>query len=400
MLESLKQSYSSNIPKLYIAIFFDAMWFAGPIWILYFLSIGLNFEQIGILVSTSFFVQAIFEIPSSVWADRYSRKHILIVGMFFWFVAQMIFLSVNSFHYFIFAAVFQGLSNSFFSGTESAIVYDTLLNLGREREYNKIKSKIQGVFFLGRVVISIGGVLAYAYDRKLPFLLSVITSLLAVFVLCLIKEPKFHKSSGTHFNQIKNGFNFLLANEKVWLVVLVFSLMQAAANILYNYYQPVFDLAGLPIAYFSIVYLAANIASYIGATSYARLANRLSLNKILVIYLLIAFLASLAFASGKLILILPPILLLSFCFGSYDIYITNLINEVVPSSHRATTISIQSLINTIMMSVLLIMAGKIANDYSIFWSMIFNAGIILIAFAGFLFVKINNSKRMNTIKVN
>jgi len=392
MLEFFKQSYASNIPKLYLAILFDAMWFAGPVWILYFLSIGLNLEQIGILVSTSFFVQATFEIPSSVWADRYSRKNILIIGMFFWFIAQIIFLSVDSFYYFIFAAIFQGLSNSFFSGTESAVVYDTLLNMGREKEYDKIKSRIQGIFFFGRIIISIGGVLSYSYDQKLPFLLSVVTSLLAIFFLFLIKEPKFHKSSGTHFRQIKEGLGFLLANEKVWLIVLVFSLIQAAANILYNYYQPVFNLADLPIAYFAIVYLGINIASYIGSMSYSEMADKLSFNKILAIYLLIAFLVSLAFAFGKLIFILPLILLLSFCFGSYDIYITSLINEVVPSSHRATTISIQSLINTVMMSFLLIIVGRISNEYSIFWGMIFNAGVILFAFVGFLFVKIKNAK--------
>ncbi len=392
MLEFFKQSYASNISKLYWASFFEAMWFAGPVWILYFLSIGLNLEQIGILVGVSFMVQAIFEIPSSIWADRYSRKNILIIGMSFWFIAQTIFLSVNSFYYFIFAAIFQGLSNSFFSGTESAIVYDTLLNMGREKEYNKIQSRVHGIFFLGRIIISIGGVLAYSYDQKLPFLLSVITSLLAIFFLSLIKEPKFHKSSGTHFEQIKNGFKFLLANEKIWLVVLVFSLMQAAANILYNYYQPVFNLADLPVAYFSIVYLGVNCASFIGSMSYSKLANKLSLNKILVIYLLIAFLVSLAFAFGKLVFILPLILLLSFCFGSFDVYITSLINKVVPSSHRATTISIQSLINTVMMSVLLVIVGRIANNYSIFWGMIFNASVILAAFVGFLFVRMNNKK--------
>ncbi|MFA6097749.1 MAG: MFS transporter [Candidatus Paceibacterota bacterium] len=392
MLDFFKQSYSSNIPKFYVAIFFDAMWFAGPVWILYFLSIGLNFEQIGILVGISFIVQAFFEIPSSVWADRYSRKNILIIGMSFWFVAQIIFLSANSFYFFIFAAIFQGLSNSFFSGTESAIVYDTLLNMGREKEYGKIQSKIHSIFFLGRIIISIGGVLAYSYDKKLPFLLSVITSLIAVFIFSLIKEPRFHKSSGTHFGQMKEGFGFLLANEKVWLIVLVFSLLQAAANILYNYYQPVFDLAGLPIAYFAVVYLGINIASYIGSMSYSKLANKLSFNKILAIYLLIAFLVSLAFAFGKLIFILPLVLFLSFCFGSFDVYITSLINKVVPSSHRATTISIQSLINTVMMSFLLIIVGRISNEYSIFWGMIFNAGVILFACVAFLYVKINNSK--------
>jgi predicted MFS family arabinose efflux permease len=210
----------------------------------------------------------------------------------------------------------------------------------------------------------------------------------------LVKEPEFHRSSGTHFDQIKEGFRFLLAIEKVWLIVLVFSLMSAASDVVYNYYQPVLDFAGLPVAYFTFVYLGVNIASFIGSMSYARLARKASLNKILAFYLAVAFTVSLSFAAGKLILILPLIMLLSFCFGSHGIYMTSLINEVVPSSHRATTMSIQSLINTIMLSVLIVIAGRIASSYSIFWSMIFNAGVILAAFMGFLFVKINGRSRI------
>jgi len=391
MLKFIEQSYSSNIPKLYWASFFEAMWFPEPIWILYFISTGLNLEQIGILVGILFITQVIFEIPSSIWADRYSRKNILVIGMIFWLIAQIFFLG-NSFISFVLMSLFSGISSAFASGTEAAITYDTLLNLGREKEYDHIKSKIQGIFFIGRAVAVIVGVLAYTYDHKLPFLLSVITAILAIILLFLLKEPKFHKSSGTHSRQIKEGLKFLLANEKVWLIILVFSLISASSNMLYNYYQPVFDFAGLPIIYFIYVYLAVNIVSLIGSISYTKLAKVFSNNGILVLYLLATLAVSLSFASGKLILILPLILLLSFCFGSHDIYVTSLINEIVPSSHRATTISIQSLISKIMMSVLMVIIGQIVNNYSIFWGMIFNAGVVLVAFVGFLYARFNNGK--------
>lgn len=387
VLNFLKQSYSSNISKFYIASFFEAMWFAGPVWILYFLANGLNLEQIGILISVLFITQVIFEIPSSVWADRYSRKNIMIIEMIFWLIGQIFFILDASFGYYVLGMIFLGLSNAFASGTESAIIYDTLLNLGREKEYNQIKSKTQGAFFLGRLVISVGGVLAYTYDHKLPFLLSIITSLTTIFILFLVKEPKFHKSSGAHLGQIREGMKFLLANDKVWLIVLVFSLMSATADILYDYYQPVLKLTELPILYFTYVYIGVNIASFIGAMSYDKLAGKLSSGKILAFYLSSVFVASIAFAEGKLIFILPLILLVSFCFGSHNVYVTSLINEIVPSSHRSTTMSIQSLINRIMLAILIVAVGWLADSFSVFWAMIFNAVIVLFAFTGFLFVK-------------
>lgn len=221
-------------------------------------------------------------------------------------------------------------------------------------------------------------------------MLAAISSLIAILILLLIKEPEYHRSSGAHFDQIKEGLKFLLANEKVWLIVLVFSLMSATADVLFNYYQPVLNLAKLPVVYFTVVYLGVNIASFAGSMTYTRLANKLSSGKILVFYLLIAIGTSLSFAVGNLFLILPFILLLSFSFGTHGVYITSLINKVTPSSHRATTISIQSLINMIMLSVFMMLVGKTANDYSIFFGMVLNTAIVLIAFVIFLFIKINN----------
>lgn len=393
MPKFLSLNYSSNILKFYLSSFFEALWFPLPVWILFFLVKGFNLEQIGFLISALFITQFIFEIPSSIWADRYSRKRILIVGTLFSFIASLIFFFGNSFLYFLLASFFMGLAGSFKSGTDSALVYDTLLNLNREKEYNKIQSNINGIYFLGRAIVAIIGPLAYIFNHEFPFLLAAISSLVTILILSLVKEPEYHKSSGKHFNQIKEGLRFLLANENVWLIVLVFSLMSAISDVLFNYYQPVLNFAGLSVVYFAFVYLGVNIASFIGSMAYTKLADKLSFGKILAFYLLIAVGTSLSFAVGNLFFILFFILLLSFSFGTHGVYISSLINKIAPSSHRATTISIQSLINMIMLSIFVVLVGKTANDFSLFGGMILNAAIGLFAFVGFLFVKINDKHK-------
>lgn len=390
MSKLMSLDYASNIPKFYISSFFEALWFPLPIWILFFLAAGLNLEQVGILISAIFLTQFIFEMPSSIWADKYSRKQILIIGTFFSLLASLIFFFSNSFNFFFFATVLMGLANSFRSGTDSALIYDTLLNLGREKDYSKIQSNINGIYFLGRAVVAAIGPLTYIVNNKLPFLLAVISGLAAILILSLLKEAEHHKSSGTHLKQIKEGLKFLLINENVWLIILVFSSMSAASDVLFNYYQPILNLVKVPIFYFTFVYLEVNAASFIGSMTYTRLADKLSPGKVLAFYLLITVGASLSFAAGNLFLILLFILFLSFSFGTHGVYIANLINRATPSSHRATTISIQSLINMVMLSLFMVFVGKVATDYSIFWGMILNAVIASIALIGFLFVRINN----------
>ncbi|MBU4299293.1 MFS transporter [Patescibacteria group bacterium] len=394
MFEFFKQSLKSNIKKFYVQSFLEALSFPGAIWILYLLKSGLSLEKVGLLVSVMFLTQFIFEIPSSILADRYSRKNILIIGTIFSVLSSILFFSGNSFVVFLLAVVFSGIYASFVSGTDHALIYDTLLNLKKENDYKKIQSKIKGIYFLGRAINSFFIVFVYMIDFKLPFLIGAIVGLLGLFTLVLIKEPLFQKSSGAHLNQIKEGLKFLLSHENTWLIVLVFSLMSATSDILFTNYQPVLDFAGLPILYFSLVYLAVNIFSFAGSMLYPCMEKTLSVGKILAGYLFIAFFVSLFFASGNLIFILIAILALSFSFGSYNVYITSLINKITPSSHRATTISIQSLINMFIIGIVIIFVNKISSDYSIFYGMILNAGIILIAFLGFLFVKINNRKKL------
>jgi MFS family permease len=383
MKKVLIREYEANIPKLYWAGFFEAMWFAEPIYVLYLISAGLDMGQVGLLIAILFMTQVVFEIPSSVWADKYSRKNLLVVGMVFWVIAQLFFLG-NSFASFVCMSIFSGISSAFASGTESAITYDTLLNMGKEKDYDRIKSKIQGIFFVGKAIAVIVGVWVYTYNQHLPFILSILVSLMAVALLASLKEPKFQKTAGSHLSQVKEGFKYLLANKSVWSMVFIFSLVSASSDMLYNYYQPILDFSGLPIIGFIYIYLGVSIMNFLGAMSYPKLAKGLNNNRILISYLLVLLLASLGIATGNLFLVSILVLVLSFCLGSYTIYVTSLINDIVPSSHRATTLSIQSLISRVMMSFLLIAIGMVASNYSISWAMILNAGIALIAIIGFL----------------
>lgn len=394
MFNFIKLDYNSNIKKFYFRSFLEAMSFPGAIWILYFLKIGLSLEKIGFLLSALFLTQFIFEIPSSILADRYSRKWILVIGTIFNILSLVLFFSGNSFAVFLLAVIFSGIASSFSSGTDQALVYDTLLNLNKENDYKRIQSKISGITFLGRAANSIIAVLIFAVNFELPFLVSAVIELMGLFVLFSIKEPEFHKSSGAHMNQIQEGLKFLSVNKNIWLIVLVFSLMAGASNVLFTNYQPVLNLAGLPVLYFSLVYLAVNIFSFTGSMLYFRIEKILSVGRILACFLFISFFASLIFATGSLPFILFAIAVLSFSFGMYSTYILRLINEIVPSSHRAMTISIQSQIKMLVQGIAVVIVGKIASDYSMFWGMIFNAGIILVAFGGFLLARIKSRRKL------
>lgn len=382
----------SNIRKFYLIGFLEALWFPLPIFILYLMDSGLDLGQVGILLSVLVLVQVVFEIPSSIWADKYSRKNILIIGMMFSALSSWMLFQNGSFEYFLIAMAFMGFSSALRSGTDSAIVYDTLLNLGEEKKYDKTQSKIMVCFFWSRIVASVAGALFYSMDHRLPFLFAVYSSISLIIVLLTLKEPEFHKSAGSHIDQIREGIKFLVNEKKIWLIVITFSLMLAASDVLFYYYQPVLDHAGLTVLYLSFVYVGINLASSMGSMTYLYLSRRLSQERILIFYFSVVILCSLAFMTNNLTLILLFIVLLSFNFGTQYIYITGLINRIVPSSHRATTISIQSQLYLFLFSIIIVIVGEVSKEFSLFCGMAVNFSIVLLAFAIFLAVKLNNKE--------
>lgn len=382
-----KIGLESNKRKFYLISFFEALWFPLPVFILYLMASGMNLGQIGILLSMMVLAQVIFEIPSSVLADKYSRKKILLIGGIFLFLSNLILYAESSFEYFSAAMFFMGLSAALRSGTDSAIVYDTLLNLGKERMYGKIQSKIMVCFFWSRIVASVAGTFAYFLDSKLPFIMAVFSALALVLVLSRLEEPKFNKSANGHLNQVKEGIRLLVNEKSIWLVVLTFSLMLATSDVLFYNYQPILNSTGLTVLYLSFVYVGINISSSMGSMLYPYILRKIGRVKLLAVYLFTVVFCSLAFMTKNLLLALLFIALLSFNFGNEFTYITDMINRIVPSSHRATTISIQSQLYLLLFSAIIVVVGKISEYYSISHGMAANLLIAIMATAMFFHVR-------------
>lgn len=377
----------TNIRKFYLVGFLEALWFPLPIFIIYLTDSGLDLGQVGILLSVLVLVQVIFEIPSSVWADRYSRKRILVTGGIFLLLSSLVLYAGKSFGYFLIAMAFMGFSSALRSGTDSAMVYDTLLNLKEENKYEKTQSKIMVCFFWSRIVGSAAGAFMYTLDHKLPFLLTIFANLCLIATLASLKEPEFHRSSGTHFAQFKEGLGYLMKQKGAWNIVVVFSLMLAMSDILFYYYQPVLESAGLTVIYLSFVYVGVNLASSMGSMAYPYIEKKYSHRKILVFYLLITVLCSMAFMTKDIGIILFFIAFLSFNFGNQYTYITSVINRIVPSSHRATAISIHSQLYLLIFSIMIIIIGRVSSLYSIPYGMGVNLTLALIIYVLFMFKK-------------
>ena len=162
-------SLASNIWKLYIIKASKWMTLFMPV-------IWLFYEENDLAISDLFLIQAIYsvtialiEIPSGYVADVLGRKNSLIVGTFFGFLGIIIYAFSFGFDGFLIAALCLGIGQSFTSGSDTALMYDTLVQLNRTDDFIKLEGRtISMGNFAEAMAFVIGGFLAEVSLRT-PF---------------------------------------------------------------------------------------------------------------------------------------------------------------------------------------------------------------------------------------
>ena len=131
----------NNIWKLYVIK--GLMWFmvAMPIIVLFFQENGLSLQEVMILQGSYSMMVALMEIPSGYIADLFGRKKTLVLGTLFCFLGFALFGFSFGFWEFFIAELLLGVGNSFISGSDSALLYDSLLESEQSEEYTRIEGK-------------------------------------------------------------------------------------------------------------------------------------------------------------------------------------------------------------------------------------------------------------------
>ena len=359
------------------------MWFPGSVFVIFLLSNGMNLTQVGLILSANALMPFIFDLPSSIWADKHSRKSMLIWMEIAYFLQNAIYIFAHSFWALFLATCSNGIGTALSLGITSAFVYDTLISLGKEKQYEKVQTKVMGSRYAGMLLASVGG-FVYLVNPRMVFWLASIVTAIGIIVTILLKEPVREKGIAKPYLHIKEGFTFLLKHKNIWYTVVTFSLMAGICELLHNFYQPVMQSAGIPVAVFGIVYFFVSAFSFLGTVAYPKLRKYLDSRKIMLLYLLLTMLAALSFATNSQFLVVVAIIVASVSMGLQGVFISSVINKIVPSSHRAIALSIQTQMHLVFNFILLIIVSAVADKFSISLGMLLVSATIAIASAAFL----------------
>ncbi|MDK2951786.1 MAG: hypothetical protein PWQ77_1451 [Kosmotogales bacterium] len=332
--------------------FCQNMLIIGPILVPFMLYKGLNYSEILLLQSISALSVFIFEVPTGVIADKVSRKFSLVLSSIFMVVGLLFYITQWDFIYFALAETLFGIGLTFSSGSDSAILYESLVSISRKDEYQRIETKVFFNIYIGQAIGSISSSLLYTVSPNLPFYVSFLFMLTAgVISIAFIEPVKMEKNDNSYFRHMIEGFKISLKNPRIRWALYAAAIVGFSIRISYWLYEPYFKGVGIDIAWYGTIFFAYNVVCAVSSRMLIKKFENKRQRKIIVFLGMIlgfSFLLPLLFFGffGIGLIALGQI-----SRGLYRPVMNFYINNQVSDRYRATIISIVSLSGNLFFAI-------------------------------------------------
>ena len=361
-----KRTYKGNIPLL-AGLEFTSYFGITSFWILFFIQNGLSLLQIGLLESIFHGTSLLCEIPSGMLADRFSYKTNLYLARLASIVSSILILfGQGNFWIYALAMMVSAWSYNFDSGTSTAFLYDSAVEAGQKDRYLQISSFLSGVAevtrTLGTVVAGffIHGALAWTY------LIAIGLSFLSIILIYLMKEPmaKREKNESLTFKTI------VLQVRKEWhekpvlfYWMMTYQLVGTLMCMFYFYYQQkISDLVGWQV---SLVMLIGSGLNLLAVYVASQIGKKWNSNRVFPTLVALTGLALLLVFFGTPFAFLLVYLLTDILYAVYQPIYFNDLQGYLPSSVRATMLSINSMLFSLSMIVIFPLTGWLIDRWGL-----------------------------------
>jgi len=151
-----------------------------PFLILFFLSSGLKYTEIGILYAIAEISTNLLEIPTGIYADIFGRRKSMLMGFGAYIITFAMFYLTSNFYLFVVGMVLYGLGDAFRSGTHKAMILEYLKSKGIESSKVEYYGATRSASQFGSAINSLlaGIVVFYTGDYHIIFLITIVPYIL------------------------------------------------------------------------------------------------------------------------------------------------------------------------------------------------------------------------------
>ena len=336
-----------------------------PVFFLFFIE-RVSLSDAVLLGSGYYFSVFLLEVPSGYCSDRFGRRPTLILASLMTLFACATFVVADSFGMLLMAQILLAAGIAFQSGSDSALLYDSLCALGREKEYTE-RETIAQKWSMTALACSclVGGGLG-VIDLRLAYVIALLAAFVTLVQCIRFIEPPLKEgtSPATGFiGQMRDTFAYFSHPLLGWILGF-FMVGFSLEHIPYEFYQPYLKLldegamtswlaAGSAPMVSGVVISISMFGGAIGAAVSQRLINKVGLRT-----LLLASIAAQVLIVAGLSLVLHPVMLVLVMFRNFSMSMARgpMLGAIAPhvsSAQRATFLSVLSLAGRAAFSIVL-----------------------------------------------
>ena len=352
-------------------------------------------ERAGLTASTVLFLQsgntalrALLDLPLGALADRTSRKGCLAGGMGCAFVGTALLLAAPALGTAIAAEALFGIAAALRSGADSALLFDTLRADGQVALYARTESRAQAAASLGSGASAVVGSLLAAVDLRLPYAATLLsTGVGAALALGLDERRAPADGASLRRGRMRDAARTVATTPALRWAVAVAVLAIVGSHVYYFLQQPWLRDLGVPLAAFGAIFAATKVVTALVNAVAHRVDERLGPRGATATMAAVPAVGLAAMAASASPLASVLLLSRGLLDGLWMPLVNVNVNRLVPSSLRATTLSLQSVAARLSLSAALALLGVatakvgVATTLGVSAAVVAAAGAVLVSTA-------------------
>jgi MFS family permease len=243
--------------------------------------IGLTLTEILTLQVFFSLASVIMEYPSGYVSDRLGYRWALIVACVFGIVGWGWYLFASTFWSVLVAELLLGVSYAFISGSDTALLFETLRAENRVDLYTRCDGRMVGWAQGGEAAGALFAGLMYAHWQLLPFVAQIGIWILALGLCQTLKEPKAETSGPviSHLAEALRVCRFAFRESSaIRATILNGMLLGLASFYMVWLIQPYMQDCQVPVTWFGPAWAGANLVVALAAANSHRVEGKIGVS--------------------------------------------------------------------------------------------------------------------------
>lgn len=345
MTPEIRKKLHGNVNKVFMMNVTWMFLLLLPVIVPFFRSKGLSMKQVYELQAIFSFCFLIFEIPSGYLSDLLGRKKTLLLAGLFHGISFTLFPFMDSFWALVGCEVLMAFGTSMYSGTDVALLYDSLDALNEKGDQTKLMGRRIFYSQMGETAAGlVGGALAMITVQTPAYVNAVFSWFPFIVAFFFFEPPRKKMDSKKHGENIKYIFNSLFRESKLLKYSMYNTILYGVATLVAVWaFQEIWDKVGISLGYFGLLWALSNLTVALVARKTNFFEHQVGSINLLIIVGITPIIGFLGLGYVNSMWVILFCLVFQVCRGLGQVMLKDAINSRVSADMRATANSVSSM---------------------------------------------------------